>query len=189
MPMCMGVVVSLSQRYFLFMFDDDMRNLIEFIRGPGSQVIPCARLPVIDRLARRNPGWQVQEQVIRQSIDKRLVHPSYLSESLLGTLFVLQPEPHLRERGTSGCHFSTRSNLTSLLSCASVSPSVFPGVCDRNNHCGCDRGQAECLFSLSRSVAGGHRICDGQDNRRRIQVADAHERCGDQTDCFSQIVV
>src|SRR5437879_5567861 len=79
------------------MIDDDMRDLIEFFGGPRSQMIPGARLPVIDHLGRWEPGWQVQQQVIRQSIDKRLVHPSYVSEVLLSILFMSQLEPHISE--------------------------------------------------------------------------------------------
>ena len=32
---------------------------------------------------------------------------------------------------------------------------------------------------MSRSVAGGHRICDGQDNRRRMHVAQGNKEALD----------
>src|SRR5437660_10605833 len=95
------------------------------------------------------------------------------------TSSVHRPTPWIIVTNSSGL-------LTSLIC---ISFNSFLSVCDHNNHCGSDRRQRECLFSLSRSVAGGHRICDGQYNRRRMHVADARERCGDQTGCFSQTVV
>ncbi len=87
----MWVLMSLMQRHLLFVINNDMRDLIQLLRGPLRKMIPGTRLPVIDRLGRQNPRGQIQQQVIRQRIDKRLVHSPYVTKTHLGILFALQP--------------------------------------------------------------------------------------------------
>src|SRR5713226_1143495 len=95
LPMC--VLVFVTHRNLLLVIGDNVRDLIEFLRRPFSEMIPGARLPVVDRLCLWNPGRKVQQQVIRQRVDKRLVQPSHLIETLLSILFMPQSQPHLGE--------------------------------------------------------------------------------------------
>src|SRR5579864_8137526 len=88
--MVMWVLMAFMRRYLLPVIDNDMCDLIEFFWRPLRKMIPGTRLPVIDRPGRQDPGRQIQEQVIRQGINKRFIRPSYLIKTPLRILFVLQ---------------------------------------------------------------------------------------------------
>ena len=89
------VLVFVTHRKLLPVIGDNVCDLIEFLRRPFGEMIPGARLPVIDRPCRWNPGRKVQQQVICQRVDKRLVRSPYLIEALLSIFLVPQLQPYL----------------------------------------------------------------------------------------------
>ncbi len=102
----MVVLVFVTHRNLLPVIGDNVCDLIEFLRRPFSEMIPGTCLPIIDRLCRWDPGWKVQQQVIRQRVDKRFVQPSHLVETLLSILFMPQSQPYLGEGIAHACKIS-----------------------------------------------------------------------------------
>src|SRR5258708_30945265 len=51
----------MTYRRFLFVIDDDMRDLIKFLRRPLGKMIPGTRLPIINSPCLWDPGREIQQ--------------------------------------------------------------------------------------------------------------------------------